>query len=370
MNDIQSARILIVDDEPAQMNALRNTLQDEGYDTMGFVSAKKALDALQNHRFDLLLTDLMMAEMDGITLLRTAFETDKDLVAVMMTGHATVDSAIGAMKAGAIDYILKPFKLSILLPVLSRALTLRKLRTEKEALERHLQEKNLELLAINKELEAFSYSVSHDLRRPLRHIDANANLLIEDFASQVPLEAQKFITKIVSNARYMNQLIDDLLRFSRLATQPLNKQAISMSSLVKEVIEELHQGQPERQKEIQLNDIPDTVGDLSLIRQVLINLLSNAFKYTLQQNKTVIEIGCCRQNGETAYFVSDNGIGFDMESAHKLFGVFERLDNSHGFEGTGVGLSIVQRIIHRHGGKVWAEASPRKGATFYFTIPA
>lgn len=370
MNHIQSGRILIVDDESAQMKALCNTLQDQGYDTVGFVSAKQALHALQNNRFDLLLTDLMMAEMDGVTLLGNAFETDKDLVAVMMTGHATVDSAIQAMKAGAIDYILKPFKLSILLPVLSRALTLRKLRIEKEALEKHLQEKNGALLAANKELEAFSYSVSHDLRRPLRHIDANANLLIGDFASKIPAEAQKFLTKIVSNARYMNQLIDDLLRFSRLATQPLKMQTISMSLLVKEVIEELRRSQPERQIQTLVKDIPDTIGDIALIRQVLINLLSNAFKYTSQTDKAVIETGCCRQKDETAYFVSDNGIGFDMESAQKLFGVFERLDNSREFEGTGVGLSIVQRIIHRHGGKVWAEASPRKGATFYFTLPA
>jgi len=367
MPDTRSARILIVDDEAAQMKALCDTLRDHGYETVGFTRGKQGLEALRTSKFELLLSDLMMPEMDGITLLRAAQETDPDLVGIIMTGQGTIDTAVEAMKSGALDYILKPFKLRAILPVLARALAVRQLRIDKRELEQRVRERTAELEAANKDLEAFSFSVSHDLRAPLRAINGFSEMLLEDHSSQMSAEAKHLLEVVSSSARRMGQLIEDLLRLSRLGRQPLAKLPVSVPALVREVLEELQRG--DRRVEVLTGDLPDCVGDPSLLRQVFVNLLTNAFKFTRQKEKAVVEIGCRRQEGERVYFVRDNGAGFDMKRAERLFGVFQRLHSDEQFEGSGVGLSIVQRIIQRHGGRVWAEAEVDKGATFYFTLP-
>jgi len=369
MPDQDLAQILIVDDEAAQMKALCDTLRDEGYATTGFASAKAALHELRTQKFDLILTDLMMPEMDGITLLRSALETDPNLIGIIMTGEGTISSAVEAMKTGALDYILKPFKLSAILPVLSRALAVRRLRMRNAVLEQRVRERTAELEAANRDLESFCASVSHDLRAPLRHIDGFSNLLIENHASQMPEEARRLLKFVSSSAQRMGQLIDDLLHFSRLGRQQLSKQPVNISGLVQEVLEELGKEQGGRSIEIRVGELPDTVGDPSLLKQVFVNLFSNAFKFTRQKEKPVMEVGWRQQGGEGVYFVRDNGVGFNMDHARKLFGVFQRLHTNEEFEGTGVGLSIVQRIIHRHGGRIWAEAGMDKGAAFFFTLP-
>ncbi len=370
MPDTDLARILIVDDEAAQMKALCNTLRDEGYVTTGFASAKAAVDELRSQKFDLILTDLMMPEMDGITLLRSALEIDPSLIGIIMTGEGTIATAVEAMKTGALDYILKPFKLSAILPVLSRALAVRRLRIRNAELEQRVRERTAELEAANRDLESFCSSVSHDLRAPLRHIDGFSSLLIENYASQMPEEAQRLLKFVSSSALRMGQLIDDLLHFSRLGRQQLTKQPVNISGLVQEVLDELAKEQDGRSVELRVVQLPDTVGDPSLLKQVFINLLSNAYKFTRQREKPMIEVGWRQQKDEKVYFVRDNGAGFDMKHADKLFGVFQRLHRQDEFEGTGVGLSIVQRIVQRHGGRIWAEAELGKGATFYFTLPA
>ncbi|MEI9895038.1 MAG: response regulator [Chthoniobacter sp.] len=370
-------RLLVVDDEVRQMTALCDTLRDHGYATTGFSAGQAALDAMRETKFDLLLTDLMMPGMDGIALLRAALERDPDLVGIVMTGHGTIDTAVEAMKTGALDYILKPFKLSAVIPVLSRAMTVRRLRRENAELERRVRERTVELEAANgaleaanKELEAFSYSVSHDLRAPLRHIDGFAQLLSSGYADQLPPPAQRLLQNVCKAAERLGTLIDDLLNFSRLSRQPLVKQTVSLSNLVQLVLDELQAEREGRRVEIRLEELPDCLGDRSLLRQVFVNLLSNALKFTRKRDPAVIEIGCREEAGEPVYFVRDNGAGFDMQFAGKLFGVFQRLHGVDQFEGTGVGLSIVQRIIHRHGGRIWAEAELDKGATFRFTLPS
>jgi two-component system sensor histidine kinase/response regulator len=370
MPDTPPARILIVDDETAQMKALCHTLGDHGYVTSGFVSAQAALGGLRNQKFDLLLTDLMMPEMDGITLLRAALKIDPDLIGILMTGEGTITTAVEAMKAGALDYILKPFKLSNILPVLSRALEVRQLRLQNAELQRNVRERTVELEAANRELEAFSYSVSHDLRAPLRHIDGFSSLLLEKYEPQLPEEARRLFGMMSASARRMGQLVDDLLRLSRLGRQALSKRPVSVPTLVQSVLDDLSKESGVRTMEVRIGELPDVVGDPSLLRQAFVNLLSNAFKFTRHKETAIIEVGFRQQNGEGVYFVRDNGAGFDMENAKKLFGVFQRLHSQDEFEGTGVGLSIVQRIIHRHDGCVWAESEPGKGATFYFTLPA
>jgi signal transduction histidine kinase len=369
MTEESASRILIVDDETAHVKALCDTLQRHGYQTAGFSSPDEALGALENGRFDLLLTDLMMPAMDGITLLEAARRMDPHLAAIIMTGEGTITTAVEAMKSGAMDYILKPFKLSAILPVLERALAVRRLRLQNEELEQRVRERTAELEAANQELEAFSYSVSHDLRAPLRHIDGFANILTQNFAKELPAEARRLLDVVSGQARQMGRLIDDLLQFSRLGRQPLTKQPVALSQLFREVLDDMQKEQAGRKVEIRLGELPDCQGDLPLLRQVAVNLLSNAFKFTRRRQQAVIEIGGRVEARERVYFVRDNGAGFDMQYARQLFGVFQRLHATEEFEGTGVGLSIVQRIIARHGGRVWAEAAVDQGATFYFALP-
>lgn len=362
-------RLLIVDDETAQMTALTRTLRDEGFATTGFSSSRAALTALRGQEFDLVITDLRMPEMDGISFLRQALEARPSLVVIVMTGHGTIDSAVEAMKAGAFDYILKPFSLSLILPVLSRALAVQRLRVENARLEQSVRERTAALEAINKELEAFSYSVSHDLRAPLRHIDGFIHMLLKDHAAHLSAEGQRLAGNVSERAQYMRRLIDDLLNLSRLGRQPLAKRPVCLQKLAQEIFAELHEERAGREIDFQMENLPDCEGDLALLRQVLINLLSNALKFTRHRPRAQIEFAGRREGPELIYFVRDNGAGFDMQYAERLFGVFQRLHRPQEFEGTGVGLSIVQRIIARHGGRVWAEAEVDRGATFYFTLP-
>jgi signal transduction histidine kinase len=376
MSDSPLAHILIADDEERQMTALCDTLRDQGYHVTGFASSTAALEAVRQGSFDLLLTDLMMPEMDGISLLRAAHTIDRNLVGIVMTGHGTIDTAVEAMKAGALDYILKPFKLSAVLPVLSRALTVRRLRLENAALEKRVRERTAELEVANrglefanKELEAFSHSISHDLRAPLRHIDGFSQILADDYTDVLPPPAQHLLRRVCEGAKRMGLLIDDLLSFSRLSRQPLKKRQVNTAQLVEEVLGELEREREGRRVELRLGALPDCLGDYALLKQVWVNLLSNAHKFTRRREQAIIEAGSEERDGELVYHVRDNGAGFDMQYASRLFGVFQRLHQADQFEGTGVGLSIVQRIIHRHGGRIWAESEPENGARFYFTIP-
>jgi hypothetical protein len=295
-------------------------------------------------------------------------DIDPDLVGIIMTSYGTIDTAVEAMKTGALDYILKPFKLSGILPVLSRAVAMRRLRLENANLTRHLRQRTAELEAANKDLEAFAFSVSHDLRVPLRAIHGFSRILQESFAAQMPPEACELLQRVTTNTQQMEQLIGALLHFSRLGWRALTKQPVCLTLLVQESLEELRLEQDER-LDIQVEVLPDCIGDASLLRQVFINLLSNAFKFTRQKERRLVTVGCRQQGEEAVYFVRDNGIGFDMQYAQRLFGVFQRLHRADEFEGTGIGLSIVQRIILRHGGRIWAEAAVDQGATFYFTLP-
>jgi two-component system sensor histidine kinase/response regulator len=364
------ARLLIVDDEEAQMKALSVTLQDEGFVTQGFTSPRQALAALRPGHFDLLLTDLSMPEMDGLDLLRAALEIDPDLVVVLMTGHGTIDTAVEAMKSGALDYILKPFKLRAILPVLERALAMRRLRRENAALARRVAERTAELEAANKELDSFSHSVSHDLRAPLRHIDGFARILAENFSGSMPPEALRHLKVITDGVDKMRQLIEDLLRFSRLGRQPLSLRPVEPVAMARQAFDEMTRENPGRRIDFRIGEAPSCMADPALLRQVFANLFSNAFKFTRGRAVAEIEFSSRREGGETVYYIRDNGTGFDMNHVDKIFGVFQRLHSAEEFEGTGVGLSLVQRIVQRHGGRIWAQAAVGQGATFSFTLPS
>jgi len=369
MAEAPLTKLLIVDDEAAQMKALCDTLKDHGYETTGFVSAHAALGAMEKTTFDLLLTDLMMPEMDGISLLQTARQKDPDLVGIIMTGEGTIATAVAAMKSGALDYILKPFRLSAILPVLDRAFAVRRLRLENAALERRVRERTAELEAANQELESFSYSVSHDLRAPVRHIDGFAELLDQTTDSTISEKDRRYLQLIIKAAKQMSQLIDDLLDFSRMGRAEMRRTRVNLQVLLEKVLQSLQPEMEGRHILWKKDPLPEVQADPALLQQVFSNLLFNAIKYSRPRDPAQIEIGSKIEGEERVFFVRDNGVGFDMRYADKLFGVFQRLHSKEEFEGTGIGLANVQRIIHRHGGKVWAEGVEDGGATFYFSMP-
>jgi PAS domain S-box-containing protein len=255
----------------------------------------------------------------------------------------------------------------------ARDITERKLAEEKinqlnADLEGRVIERTAQLETANQELEAFSYSVSHDLRAPLRAVDGFSKIVLEDYGPQLPEGCRQNLQTIRSSAQKMGKLIDDLLMFSRLSRLPLSKQTVDTGKLVRGVLEELNSQREGRRIEFRIADLPPCQADPALLKQVWVNLLSNALKFTGKCEAALVEIGCAMEKGRNAYFVRDNGAGFDIKYAHKLFGVFQRLHRAEDYEGTGVGLAIVQRVIHRHGGRIWAESEVNSGATFHFTL--
>ncbi len=249
--------------------------------------------------------------------------------------------------------------------------TERKHREEQiRSLNQELLRRSMELEATNKELEAFAYSVSHDLRAPLRHIAGYAEMLQKNASPVLSDKGQRYMTVILESAKKMGNLIDDLLAFSRMGRSEARKTMVSLDQLVKEILNELQPEMNSRDIVWKIEALPDCYGDRAMLRLVLVNLISNAIKFTRQRSRAEIEIGCAgREADEVVVFVKDNGTGFDMKYTPKLFGVFQRLHHANEFEGTGIGLATVQRIIHRHGGKVRAEGAVDQGATFYFSLP-
>jgi signal transduction histidine kinase len=537
MSEAGSTRLLIVDDEPALMTALCRTLELEGYSTTGFTSARAALEQLAGHEFDILLTDLMMPEMDGIALMREAQRIDRDLVGIVMTGHGTIDTAVKALQAGALDYVVKPFRLDNLIPALTRALAIRRLQAENirlreavsiyelsraitrglehdeivastlaaamqqhdsgtvcmlvptqegrdlrvvgtvgadlpwpqnallpldpaivdwiarareqlsawdgssplevvfqppfgseyrgvalpilvggnfygvlalgsrsaarrlsqgqvkaldilantaasafeaasllaqmrsmnQELEQRVRDRTRELEASNADLESFSYSVSHDLRAPLRAIDGFCEILVSEHGARLPQDARDYLAKVCTGVARMQRLIDDLLHLARFSRVPLATQQVRMTDLVRRVAVSVQPA--ERRVLLEVSDLPDCLGDGSLLEQVWTNLLSNAYKFTSARETARIEIGSYREGNEQVYFARDNGVGFDMKHADKLFGVFQRMHSQAQFPGTGIGLSIVHRIVRRHGGRTWAQSKVQEGTTVYFSLP-
>lgn len=241
----------------------------------------------------------------------------------------------------------------------------------REHLEELVRERTAALEGVNKELEAFSYSISHDLRAPLRAIDGFSRILLDDYGDKLDDEGKRLITVVQSNALRMGQLIEDILKFSRMGRTEMVFGVVDMEALAREVCDELRStAGPGRELKVDIARLPPARGDRALLRQVFVNLISNAIKFTCKKPVSAITVGATVEAGETLYFVRDNGAGFDMQFADRLFGVFQRLHTTSEFEGTGIGLAIVNRIVSRHGGRVWAEGVVNEGATFYFALPA
>jgi light-regulated signal transduction histidine kinase (bacteriophytochrome) len=232
-----------------------------------------------------------------------------------------------------------------------------------------VKERTLQLEAANKELEAFAYSVSHDLRAPLRAVDGYTRILVEDYESILDEDGRRICSVIRDETRRMGQLIDDLLAFSRLSRAEMVSAPINMEKLVHSIFLELTSPESREHISFQVGPLLPTTGDPSMIRQVWVNLILNSLKFSSKREQTIIEVNSCLKGGEAFYTIRDNGAGFNMKYANKLFGVFQRLHSEREFEGTGVGLAIIQRVINRHGGRIWAESEVDKGALFSFTLP-
>jgi two-component system sensor histidine kinase/response regulator len=383
MEDTPIARILIVDDEAALATALARTLQNEGYSTASQTKATEALPMLRaalegsGPPFDVLITDLMMPDMNGIALLRAAQQLDEHLAVVVMTGHGTIDSAVAAMKNGALDYIEKPFNLTVIRPVLSRAFAVRRLRRENAALVARVAERtqeleaaNSELRSVNRELEAFAHTVAHDLRTPLHAMIGFAELLASEKPGALNAVQKEYLQDIEDSGERLMHLTKHLLDIALLGSERLARETVNVTDMVSDVLSELRKLTPTREVKVRMGALPEVSADRTLLREVFANLISNALKFTGKVTDPQIDIEGWHEGGHAIYSIRDNGAGFDKREARSLFTPFRRLHPGEQFEGTGVGLSLVRRIVERHGGQVAAEGEVGRGACFRISLPA
>lgn len=368
--------ILIVDDRPANLIALDALLSSDSRLLVTAHSAQEALQVLAAQEVDLILLDVQMPDTNGFELAQIIKGRPETAgIPILFVSAEKVDyaSLMKGFAEGAVDYLLKPLDAGITRAKVKVLLELQRQKRElmeKNALIRRLNAslgKTVQQLEVaNKELESFSYSVSHDLRAPLRAVYGNAEIMDEDFSSELSDGARMCLRKIKDNATRMNTLIDDLLAFSRISKKELHKSTVNMGELVRDVLASVAEEQ--LRAKVEIHPMPDAVGDYTMLQQVWTNLISNAIKYSSKKEDPVIEVGAVETNGTVEYYVKDNGAGFDMAYAGKLFGTFQRLHDVTEFEGTGIGLAIVQRIVLKHGGAIRAEAELEKGACFRFTV--
>ncbi len=377
--------ILLVDDQPANLLALEAMLQGLGQNLVKAESGREALKWLLTHEFAVILLDVKMPDMDGFETAALIRERDKsrDTPIIFLTAaDKTHTEAVRGYAVGAVDYLVKPVvpefvrsKVSVFVELAMWSELLRRqaeqLRDGEQAA-RELAETRAELVRDlehkNRELESFSYAVSHDLRAPLRRIEAFSRAVLESQGARLDPDGQRFLDRIQEASRQMSQLIDDVLHLSKVSRAELRQQEVDLSGLATAILERLRESETGRVVETRVRPGVTVTGDGRLLRIALGNLLENAWKFTAREPTGRIEFGMTTAAGEPTYFVRDNGAGFDMAYVDRLFGPFQRLHLASEFPGSGIGLATVQRIIHRLGGRVWAEGLVGEGATFSFTL--
>jgi signal transduction histidine kinase len=356
--------VLLVDDIDANLLALEAQLANLDCQLLRAKSGNEALRQLLKREFAMMLLDVQMPEMDGYEVARLARENPltRNVPIIFVSAlHETEESLLLGYGSGAVDFLFKPVNPQVLRSKVQVFLDLYVSR-------RGLADEIIAHKSTLAELEAFNYSVSHDLRAPLRSLDGFSQALLEDYGDRLDAEAQDHLKRIRGSAQRMGQLIDDLLQLSKIRRAEIKLQPVDLSALAELVVAELRGNEPDRNVEFVVRSQTEVQGDPGLLRIVLENLLRNAWKFTGKKQKGRIELGKRIEAKRTVYMISDNGAGFDPSFANKLFRPFERLHSSTEFEGTGIGLAIVDRIIQRHGGRVWAEGVPDQGATFFFTV--
>jgi two-component system NtrC family sensor kinase len=385
-------RILAVDDSLTYLHEVAGHLRQEGYDVVTARSGDEALELLLVQPVDCILLDLLMPGLSGQETCRRIKGSAawRDIPLIMHTALEEPNAMIAGINAGADDYIAKSSDLEVLFARVRAQLRRKQFEDENRNIREQLLQKEREVVVAhsarelaetravfveelerkNSELEAFSYSVSHDLRAPLRSIDGFSKLLLDDHAGALSAKGKDYLLLVRASAQRMDELIDDLLLLSRVSRADLLRGRVDLSGITRVTAEELKRKDPGRQVTIHIEDELAVEADDGLMRVLLENLLGNAWKFTAKILEARIEVGAEQRDEGTVFFVRDNGAGFDMSYAKKLFSPFQRLHTESEFAGTGIGLATVHRIIDRHGGRIWADSAVDLGATFYFTIPS
>jgi len=387
MNLEKKVNILLVDDEPSNLSALEAILESLGQNLIKAASGKEALRHVLDKDFAVILLDVQMPDLNGIemaTLIRER-EFSRHIPIIFLTGTVkTAEMMFKGYSAGAVDYLMKPIVSGVLRAkvevFVELAVSRQKLQeeiaerirvaAEVSKLNLALAQTNEELREANADLESFAHSVSHDLRSPLRHVQGYIGILEKSAAQKLDDKERRNIEIVKEATQRMGHLIEDLLGFSRIGRTEMRKMPISMDTLLKEVLMQIQPDLANRNIVWDVHPLPQVLGDYNLLRQVWVNFIANAVKYTRPRNPAKIEIRADAKGNEIVFQIRDNGVGFDMDYADKLFGVFQRLHLESEFEGTGIGLANVRRIVQRHGGRTWAESKVEEGSVFYFSLPA
>jgi two-component system NtrC family sensor kinase len=390
-------KVLAVDDSLTYLEELAEQLRQSGYDVLKARSGEEALELLAVQEPDCILLDVIMPGLSGYETCRRIKQAPRlrDIPLLMLSARDERDAMLEGINVGADDYIPKSSDYDVLRARLRAQLRRKQFEDEnrnireqfvrkeleasearaalllaesRTALMADVEAKNAQLQELNKELEAFSYSVSHDLRAPLRAISGFSEILMSDHAAQLDPQGLEHLHRVRDGANRMGQLIDDLLALSRVGRAELRRVRVDLSAEAKQIASELKTAHPSRALEFRIAPSLELAADRGLVRVVLANLLGNAVKFTARKPQALIEVGLQREGGAPAYFVRDNGVGFDMAHAGRLFRPFHRLHVGPEFDGTGIGLATVLRVVQRHGGRAWTEAVPNAGATFFFTL--
>jgi two-component system sensor histidine kinase/response regulator len=374
--DERKVCVLLVEDNAGDARLIRESLiesTNSGFDVENADRLSAALARLSEGGIDAVLLDLALPDSQGWATFDSIRAHAPALPVIVLTGLGDEALALKMVQKGAQDYVAKMELHGGILPrairyAIERERADQQIRRFNENLEHQVQDRTAELEAANRELETFSYSVSHDLRAPIRHIEGFSRILADHSEAVLDDEGKNCLKHICQATERMSAIIEALLKLARLGRQPLALRATDTLQLVQEVVMRVQEETSDRRIEWRIGALPIVQCDRDLIGQVFANLIDNAVKYSRGRTPAVIEVGQTTADGRPAIFVKDNGAGFEMKYADKLFGAFQRLHDVREFEGTGVGLATVQRIIHRHGGRIWAEAETDKGATFYFSL--
>jgi signal transduction histidine kinase len=368
-NDVRPSRLLVVDDEDLLGRTLCTYFTAKGHEVVTCTSGQEALARPDLQGFDLLITDLQLPQMDGIEVITRALAAQPDMAAILMTGHASVDSAVQALRHGAVDYVQKPFSFKALEAVVERALQMQRLKQANRLLQEQLRKRNVELEAVNQELDAFAARLAHDLRSPINNVRGIVAFVREELGAKVDADLQELLDRAVRSGDQALRMVSDLLDFARLGHGHLQLAPVALSVLMARCVEPLAAHLPAERCRIEIGELPTVMGHEGLLGQVFLNLLDNAIKYTEPKPQMHIQVDALPRDGNLVDIrIRDNGVGFDPSHARQLFLPFQRLHRRSEFTGAGMGLANVKRIVERHGGRVRADSVPGEGATFTVTL--
>lgn len=371
MKKLSECTVLIVDDTEENLDILVEALSDD-YGIAVATDGEIALENLKRELPDIILLDIIMPGLDGYEICRRikANKDTEDIPIIFLTAITDIESKAKCFELGAVDYITKPFEILEVKARVRTHLSLKIAKYELSEKNKALEEKTLDLQAAVNELEAFSYTASHDLKSPLRAIEAYTKIILDDEKGKLHSNAKEMIYNVRDICNSMISMIDNLLKYSKVTKSEISKESIDISEIFILTFEQYKAIYPERSIKFEFETgIPLVLADSILIKQVVENIISNSVKFTKNKEKAIIIVGCKMGIDEYIFYVKDNGVGINMEFSRKLFTIFQRLHSQDEFEGNGIGLATVHKIIKKHGGRTWIEGKVGEGTTTYFTLP-